>query len=161
AVMSRIAFGALFALGALLALGLGEQAASAHDERPTRALDGGGSVPTYRTQGPALLVCKTDKSDFDRRTAGFSAELKAANEVRWAECQKSGYRDLQAAVDAAVVPGTNIKVLPGLYREEPSLLPPSANCAQLAGLRKSALYQYDVLTLQQQTDCPHNQNLVA
>ncbi len=156
--MRRITLG-----GAALVLGLLFLAApaAAHDERPTRVLDGSGSVPTYRTDGPTLLVCKTDKADFDKRIAGFAADLKAANEALWTECQKTGYRHLQSAVDAVTLPGTNVKMLPGLYQEEPSLEPASGACAALTGIRKSALYKYDVLTLQQQIDCPHNQNLVG
>ncbi|MFG2059272.1 hypothetical protein ACGFI9_35185 [Micromonospora sp. NPDC048930] len=148
---------------ALLALAgpLAGTSAYAHDERPTRTLDGSGSVPTYRTDGPTLLVCKSNKADFDRRIAGFPADLKATNEALWADCQRSGYRHLQSAVDAVTLPGTNIKMLPGLYQEEPSLEPVTGPCAALNGIRKSALYQYDVLTLQQQIACPHNQNLVG
>lgn len=134
--------------------------AAAHDERPTRTLAGTGTVPTYRTGGPTLLVCKTDKADFDRRIAAFPADLQASNRTLWAACVKGGYRDLQAAVDAAT-DGTTIKLLPGLYQELPSLEPATGNCVNLVGLRKSKLYQYDVLSLQQQTECPHNQNLVA
>ena len=44
-------------------------AAAAHEERETIAPDGKGSVPVYRTAGPALLVCKQDKADFDSRIA--------------------------------------------------------------------------------------------
>ncbi len=51
---------------------LGPTAAYAHDERETRAPDGTGQVPTYRTEGPTLLVCKTDKVDFDQRIATFA-----------------------------------------------------------------------------------------
>ncbi len=161
--MRRITLGAALALCAylLMGLGLGAQPAAAHDERPTRMLDGSGTVPVYRTEGPTLLVCKTDKAAFDQAIAGFAADLKAANEALWTECQKSGYRHLQAAVDAATLPGTNIKMLPGRYQEEPSLAPASGACLNLSGLRKSELYKYDVLTLEQQKQCPHNQNLVA
>lgn len=156
--MRRITLG-----GAAVVLGLLFLAspASAHDERPTRTLTGSGSVPTYRTDGPTLLVCKTDKADFDRRIAAYPAELKATNEALWTECQKTGYRHLQSAVDAVTLPGTNIKMLPGLYLEEPSLEPATGACTALTGIRKSELYKYDVLTLQQQIDCPHNQNLVG
>jgi hypothetical protein len=159
--MRRITLATVLVFGAVLAGGLAAQPASAHDERPTRTLDGSGSVPTYRTDGPTLLVCKSDKADFDGRITGFSAELKAVNQALWTQCQKSGFRHLQSAVDAVTLPGTNIKMLPGRYQEEPSLEPPTGACAQLTGIRKSALYKYDVLTLQQQIDCPHNQNLVG
>jgi hypothetical protein len=159
--MRRITLGAAAVLCAYLLVGLGQLPAAAHDERPVRTLDGSGSVPVYRTEGPTLLVCKTDKAAFDQAIAGFPADLKAQNEALWTQCQANGYRHLQAAVDAATLPGTIIKLLPGRYQEEPSLAPATGACESLTGLRKSALYKYDVLTLQQQIDCPHNQNLVA
>jgi hypothetical protein len=89
--------------------------AQAHEERQTRELDGTGSVPVYRTTGPTLLVCKTDKADFDRRIASYPADLKASNEQLWAQCQTEGFRHLQAAVDAVKLPGSTIKLLPGVY----------------------------------------------
>jgi len=107
------------------------QAASAHDERDTVAPDGSGKVPTYRTAGPTLLVCKADKTDFDKRIAGFPADLRTINLSLWTQCQKSGYRHLQEAVNNVKQPGMTIKVLPGVYHEEPSLATPSAWCANL------------------------------
>ncbi len=133
--------------------------ASAHEERETTAPDGSGSVPEYRTEDPTLLVCKTDLVDFTVRIAGFEAELLAANQALWDQCQTSGFRDLQAAVDAVTAPGAIIKILPGVYTEEPSLAEPSGECASLAAPEAAAGYQ--VLTFEQQEACPHNQNLVA
>jgi hypothetical protein len=160
--MRRIGHGVVLAAVAATGLVLAmAQPAAAHDERPTRTLSGQGHQPAYRIFGPTLLVCKTDKADFDRRSAAFPSDLKATNQRLWADCQKDGYRDLQAAVDAVTQPGVTIKMLPGVYHELPSLAPATGPCANLTGLRKSALYHYDVLTLQQQIDCPHNQNLVA
>lgn len=150
----------LAALSATLMVGFGATAASAHDERETRTLDGTGSVPTYRTEGPTLLVCKSDRADFEKRIAAFPAELKATNLTLWDKCQTDGYRHLQAAVDAITLPGTIVKVLPGLYLEEPSLADPVGDCANLTG-PKSAVYGYDILSYDQQAACPHNQNLVA
>ncbi|MEV4415539.1 hypothetical protein [Catellatospora sp. NPDC049609] len=137
-------------------------AASAHEERPTRELDGTGSVPVYRTAGPTLLVCKSDQADFATRVAGFPAELKAANEQLWQQCQQDGYRHIQQAVDAAHLPGTIIKILPGVYLEEPSLAPPSPECAAMEnGAVRGKIYGYPVLTWDQQLACPHLANLVA
>ncbi|MEZ5096828.1 MAG: hypothetical protein R2731_12345 [Nocardioides sp.] len=135
--------------------------AAAHDERPTRQLVGTGTVPTYRATGAALLVCKTDRADFESRIAAFPADLKAENLRLFDECQRGGYRDLQAAVDSVTGAGQTIKMLPGLYQELPSQAPPSGECANLVGIRTSALYHYQVLTLEQQIRCPHNQNLVG
>lgn len=137
--------------------------AAAHDERETKPPDGTGSVPVYRTTGPTLLVCKTDKADFDDRIADFPAELKAENERLWQECQATGYRHLQQAVDAAKLPGTNIKILPGVYYEEPSLAPPSEACQNTwDSAPKGKVYaEFPVLTWDQQLACPHLTNLVA
>lgn len=137
--------------------------AQAHDERATRELDGTGSVPVYRTSGPTLLVCKADKADFDARIARFPATLKADNEKLWEECQANGYRHLQQAVDAARLPGTNIKILPGLYLEEPSLAPASAVCdSTYKNAPKGKVYEeFAILSYDQQVACPHLTNLVA
>lgn len=149
----------VLAVAATAALGPAA-AASAHDERATRELDGTGSVPVYRTSGPTLLVCKTDLADFSTRIAGFPADLKAANEQLWQDCQAGGHRHLQEAVNAAKLPGTNIKILPGLYQEEPSLAAPAPECANL-DTKTSPVYGYPVLTWDQQLACPHLTNLVA
>ncbi|WP_212833316.1 right-handed parallel beta-helix repeat-containing protein [Catellatospora sp. TT07R-123] len=147
---------------AVIALLGTQSAAAAHEERPTRELAGTGTVPTYRTDGPTLLVCKTDPADFATRIAGFPAELKAANEALWAQCQRDGYRHLQAAVDAAQLPGTIIKMLPGLYLEEPSLAPASGECKAVEdNATRGKVYGYPVLTWDQQLACPHLGNLVA
>ncbi len=154
-------------LGALAVIVLGvlgsAASAQAHEERPTRELDGSGSVPVYRTTGPTLLVCKTDKADFESRIAKFPDELRAANEAMWDQCQTEGFRHLQAAVDAAKLPGTNIKILRGIYQEEPSTAPPSAVCAEtLRTAPKGKVYtEYPILTLDQETACPNLINLVA
>ena len=134
--------------------------ASAHDERPPVMPDGTGSVPALRTDGPRLLVCKSDRADFERRIAGFDAALRERNLTLWDECQRSGHRHLQQAVDAIVLPGTIVLVLPGLYQEEPSLAPPSPGCASVDA-RWAANHQYQVLSWEQQVRCPHLQNLVA
>jgi hypothetical protein len=147
-------------LGVAVLLAVGAPAA-AHDERPTRTLDGSGSVPVYRSSGPSLLVCTGDKEAFDEVISGFPAALKATNEALWTQCQASGYRNLQDAVDAVTAPGVTIKMLPGRYQELPSLAPAAGACATLTGIGKSELYHYDVLSLDQQQACPHNQNLVA
>jgi hypothetical protein len=131
----------------------------AHDERGTIAPDGKGKVPPYRPEGPTLLVCKTDKADFDQRIAGFPTDLRTTNLALWTECQKTGYRNLQEAVNNVKQPGMTIKVLPGVYLEEPSLATPSAACANLSAPRAALGYQ--VLSWEQQVECPHNQNLVA
>jgi hypothetical protein len=133
--------------------------AVAHDEREPRMPDGTGRVPQYRTDGPQLLVCKSDRADFERRIAAFDAGLRATNLALWDRCQQQGYRHLQEAVDAVPGPGARIAVLPGLYREEPSLPAPTGQCAALPARRASLGHQ--ILSYEQQVACPHNQNLVA
>jgi len=133
--------------------------AAAHEERDAVAPDGSGSVPAYRTEGTTLLVCKTDAADFAARIAAFPADLKAANQALWTQCQTTGFRHLQEAVDAVKQPGVNIKILPGVYQEEPSLAPPAGDCANLPA--RVADLGYQVLSWEQQVACPHNQNLVA
>jgi hypothetical protein len=116
-------------------------------------------VPEHRTSGSTLLVCKDDRADFERRIAAFPADLREANLTLWTQCQTGGYRHLQAAVDAVPQPGAIIKILPGVYLEEPSLAEPSGQCAALPAKRADLGYQ--VLSWEQQVACPHNQNLVA
>ncbi len=146
------------ALGAGLGL-LAAAPAAAHEEREATAPDGSGSVPEYRAEGPTLLVCKTDAADFTLRIAGFDPAMIAANQALWTQCQTEGYRHLQEAVNHVTVPGTIIKILPGVYLEEPSLAEPAGECAQLPAPTAAAGYQ--VLSFEQQVACPHNQNLVA
>lgn len=131
--------------------------AAAQEEREVVMPDGTGTVPAYRTSGTTLLVCGSDQTDFERRIATFPTELKAANAALWAQCQTSGQHTLTAAVTAAA-PGSLIKVLPGVYLEEPSLSASSALCADLPARRADAGYK--ILTWEQQVMCPTTQNLV-
>jgi hypothetical protein len=148
------------ALGALAALALSPGTAPAHDEREVTFPDGSGSVPAYRTGGPRLLVCKTDRPDFEARIREFAPELREANLTLFDECQRDGFRHLQEAVDAAG-PGGIIQVLPGLYQEEPSLAPATGDCARLEAPPGGGRDHYRVLSFAQQLACPHEQNLVA
>ena len=133
--------------------------AAAHSERPTQFPDGTGRVPTLRATGPHLVVCDGDAAAFDQRIASFSADLQAFNRALFAECQGAGYRHLQAAVDAVRSEGMTIYVLPGLYKEEPSLSPDSDACNHLSAPRAKLGYQ--ILSYEQQRQCPHQQNLVG
>ncbi|MEV6327257.1 right-handed parallel beta-helix repeat-containing protein [Streptomyces sp. NPDC051909] len=155
----RFALALSVVLAALAAALLTAPAAQAHEERPVTLPDGTGSVPTLRTAEPDLLVCKSDRADFARRTAGFPADLKARNLALYERCQTRGHRHLQQAVDAVDRPGMTIAILPGLYEEEPSLPAPTGACATLEAPRSALGYQ--ILSYEQQARCPHNQNLVA
>ncbi|MEU9862375.1 right-handed parallel beta-helix repeat-containing protein [Streptomyces sp. NPDC047971] len=146
-------------LAALAAALVTAPVAQAHEERPVTFPDGSGSVPTLRTGEPDLLVCKTDRADFARRVSGFPAEVKARNLALFERCTRSGHRHLQQAVDAVDRPGMTIAVLPGLYEEEPSQPAPTGACASLKAPNSALGYQ--ILSYEQQRQCPHNQNLVA
>ncbi|MQA83348.1 MAG: hypothetical protein GEV03_01635 [Streptosporangiales bacterium] len=160
--MGRVVRIAAVAVVTVAFLGWAAPSALAHEERKVTLPDGSGSVPAYRTDGPQLLVCKSDLGDFRRRVADFPAELRARNLELFEACQGDGFRHLQDAVDRVERPGTRILVLPGTYREEPSLAPPSGRCANLpAPWAEAGGYRYQVMSYSQHRACPHNQNLVA
>lgn len=97
----------------------------AHEERESRFPPGDGTVPTYRPfdpDAPRLVVCKDDSPS--RIQAMQDPEVRSFNEGLLPECE---FEHLQAAVDAVETAGTNIYVLPGQYREEPSWDPPCAD----------------------------------
>ena len=145
-------------LTVIVMLGL-TPAALAHEERPVQPPDGSGAVPAYRAEEPDLVVCKTDRADFERRIAGFSAQLQERNRQLFERCLVDGFRHLQEAVDRVPGPGTNIAILPGVYLEEPGLAEPAGECASLDAPRAKLGHQ--ILSYDQQRRCPHNQNLVA
>lgn len=137
-------------LAALLALVLLVPSVQAHVERPSNFPSGKGHVPTYRTSGPYLVVCKPDTP---QRISQYPPVLKAYNERLYRECAADGYAHIQAAVDAVEKPGTRILIQPGIYREEPSLAKLSADCKALEDRRP--------LSYEEQLACPHLDNLVA
>ncbi len=98
--------------------------AAAHEERESQFPPGTGSTPTYRPfseDRPRIVVCKPESAQ--RIQAIADPSLRALNERLLRECRTA---HIQAAVDAVKTRGTNIYVLPGLYREEPSHSPPCA-----------------------------------
>lgn len=125
--------------------------AQAHRERSATFPEGGGRVPSYRTDGPYLVVCARDSGI---RIATQPKRLRKPNQVLLAECRRDGFQSLQAAVDAVSARGTRILVLPGVYREEASLEPVTAECLPLADPKVRMTYE-------QQVACRHVQNLVA
>ncbi|MEU2158919.1 right-handed parallel beta-helix repeat-containing protein [Streptomyces sp. NPDC019396] len=137
----------------------GAMPAMAHEERPVDFPDGSGSVPAYRGVEPDLIVCKTDRADFERRVSDFPAELKDRNIRLFERCQGKGFRHLQEAVNAVDKPGMNIAILPGLYLEEPTQSAPTGECARLKAPTSS--FGYQILSYEQQEQCPNNQNLIA
>lgn len=140
---------------------LGTQAAWAHDEREVTLPDGSGSVPEYRTAEQAtetLLVCGSDADDFGQRIANFPDDLKQENDALFQQCQDDGFTSIQDAVDAVSQPGANIYLLPGIYTEEASRERLSEECAALDGDEPG---DYQVISYEQQVQCPHTQNLIA
>jgi hypothetical protein len=122
-----------------------------HPERDPVVPNGDAKVPVYRTDGPVLYVCGTNQDDISQRVAGFPTDLRVANLSLWAQCQTGGYRTLQDAVNNVKLPGTTIKVLPGVYGTPPAPATPVPACASLPA----------VLSFEQQVACPNAQNVVA
>ncbi|MBK5306918.1 MAG: right-handed parallel beta-helix repeat-containing protein [Frankiaceae bacterium] len=115
----------VLALVAALCVLTGASGAAAHEERESTFPPGTGIAPTYRPYDaakPHLVVCKSDSGK--RIAAMTDPKVKALNATLLPQC---AFQHIQAAVDAVKTKGTNIYVLPGLYREEPSWNPP---CAQ-------------------------------
>ena len=132
-----------------------------HAERETAFPDGNGSVPTYRTSGPTLLVCKADST---RLFQTLPTSLRRRNERLYNECMDSGFRHIQEAVDAVTEPNSRILVLPGVYKEEPSLEPDAdASCAELGDGEGNgdSPGTPGILTYDEQRACPRVQNLIA
>ena len=112
------------AAAAALLTGAAASPALAHEERESVFPPGTGSTPTYRPFAeatPRLVVCKPESAAVI--AAMTDPALKALNERLLGECS---FEHMQAAVDAVTTRGTNIYVLPGTYREEPSHNPPCA-----------------------------------
>ncbi|MEV0404587.1 right-handed parallel beta-helix repeat-containing protein [Actinoallomurus sp. NPDC050550] len=108
-------------------------------DRPVVFPAGTYHVPTYRP-APAtsrLVVCKPGGN-----LTGLAQQL----------AEECAYHDIQAAVDAVRQRGTTIYVLPGTYREQPSLATPSGPCRALA--------DRTTLSYEQQHACPHLRNLI-
>jgi hypothetical protein len=170
---------AFVTLACILAL---PAAAAAHPERQSFFPDGStGAVPEVRTDGPARVVCKPDSGALIRQQ--FSGELRRQ---RLALLRQCAYEHIQAAVDDAVN-GDRILIMPGVYREEPSLEHVDASYDYDAGAYDpsrdtspcSEMYQdiYDpvasglaanvrsepvmVPTYEHHRACPNHQNLIA
>lgn len=163
-------------LGIGIAGALAPAPASAHEERRSFFPQERHERPTYRPLLPTpqeqrLVVCKKPgdegvgpgEDSASRIEAMEDGPLKSANRQLLFGCQ---YEHLQAAVDAVSTRGTTIYVLPGLYREQPSIRAlderggastpaDTAFCQALlaAGTAK--------LTYEQQYRCRHIQNTVA
>ncbi len=110
--------GLLALLGLLLALLLPVAPASAHEERESQFPAGDGTVPEKRSLRQAADVIVVCKADSGRRISKIrDRSLRAFNLRLLERCE---HRHMQAAVDAVRRQRTNIYVLPGVYREQPS-----------------------------------------
>lgn len=124
-----------------------------HAERPSEFPEGDGQVPAYRTEGPYLVTCKPDSATLVGAYA-FADKVRLLGLV--GECGEHGFEHLQAAVDAVPAAGHRILMLPGLYREEPSVAraaAPGASCSEFA--------ERAILSYEEHVACPNAQNLVA
>ena len=110
---------------ALLALLVVAASAAAHPERPSFYPDHRkGSVPKYRTTGPALVVCKSDTAKRIRQIWKGKGKKNTAERKRQLRLNKKcRFNHIQDAVEAAKT-GYRILIQPGIYREEPSLKVP-------------------------------------
>ena len=163
-------------------------AAQAHNERPAFFPDHRATAhPQYRPlfdnngnpspASPRLVVCKKTGNEGinssgrdERESAYYIARLKddklrSVNQQLLSECH---FEHIQDAVDSVTVRGTTIYLLPGVYREQPSL----RSAENMAGATKladkafcqaamDAAHQGANLTYEQQFRCPHIQNTVA
>jgi hypothetical protein len=155
---------------AAVVLAVAAPAALAHPERKAYFPDGSvGAVPELReTADLVLTVCKEDSADRIRQSFADQPELMA---TRLQQLEACGFQHIQAAVDAAHN-GAIIRVMPGVYREEPSRESPepdprcaddyeeigssilASGVAGEGGGAKVANYEY-------QRKCPNAQNLIA
>ncbi len=170
------------AFTASVLLGAGVSQAWAHAERPAFfPVNRVSARPAYRPmldvsgnpslQANRLVVCKkpgqegvaagTDSATLIKTIKATG--LRRANEQLYSECK---FEHLQAAVDAVTTRGTTIYVLPGLYKEQPSIRALENNFGAKSAQDRTycqAVLARGVgeLSYQEQYRCPHIQNTVA
>ena len=112
-----------------------------------------GAVPDIHSGGPTLVVCKADSL---ARVKKLPKSLRRSQLKLLRKCR---YRNIQAAVDAAKN-GATIKVLPGVYKENPSRVEtfPEAKCKDMF---TKAQEGQPVPSYDYQLNCPNSQNLIA
>jgi hypothetical protein len=147
----KLAWAFALALAAALVF---PSASGAHAERSAYFPDYNlGSFPEYRTDGPNVVVCKRESRRLIQRQTG---DLRRENMRLLKRCR---FNHIQAAVDSLPTGqagwGHRIFVLPGTYREEPSLDPPAPECVDIYA-RANGNLSYG-----EQLRCPNAQNLIA
>jgi hypothetical protein len=146
----------ILCLALVATLALPPAIASGHAERHTKFPSGRGHVPRYRTTGPELVVCRPDTA---ARLVQLPPEARARNEALLGRCR---FHDIQAAVDHVKRRGSRIEVMPGVYREKPTLRAavPKA-CEGFYRRARDRDDTNDLMTYRQQLRCPHAINLIA
>ena len=133
--------------------------AAGHAERDATFPDGNGQTPSLLLTGPTLLVCKANSPAL---FSTLPTSLRKRNERLHSECMKSGFRHIQAAVEAVKTPNTRILVLPGVYQEEPSRRASAAGCGDFeGGGNGDGRGTPGIMTYDEQRECPHVQNLIG
>ena len=140
--------------------------AVAHQERPVTSPPRAGAVPDVARVNPnSLVVCKPTSKPTAAQLADIQGRLATATGDELAQAQKDlaawerntqlfdrcCFRHIQDAVDAAG-DDTDILVMPGVYREEPSRVCPETT----TGDNGDGSYSFEY-----QTANPHDQNLIA
>jgi hypothetical protein len=137
-------------VGTALAL---PSAAFGHAERPTEFPDPNQSdFPSFHaSDAPKLVVCRKDTK---QRIADYEGALRKLNQRLLPKCR---FANVQSAVNAATN-GMTIYVMPGVYKELPSLRPPPPGCEAIYSQVQSG---NQVLSYEQERQCPHAKNLIA
>jgi hypothetical protein len=138
---------------AMLALLSAPAVSWGHAERATTFPDPNqGDFPQYRTTGPMVVVCAKDSSNRIRKIS--DSPLRRLNQHLLTRCR---FHTIQDAVDYAQN-NYRIEILPGVYRELPSLTPAPGGCesiyAQVAA--GNGVISYD-----DERRCPNAKNLIA
>jgi hypothetical protein len=140
----------LAAAALILALPSG---AGGHAERHTEYPNpNDGDFPAFHaSDAPSRVVCKRDTR---RRIADYTGALRTKNQRLLKRCR---FFHIQQAVNAASN-GSTIYVMPGVYKEGPSLQPPKPECQAIYDQVNGGNH---VLSYEQERQCPHAKNLIA
>jgi hypothetical protein len=124
-----------------------------HAERATTFPDPNqGNFPQYRTTGRQVVVCARDSRNRIRKIGDDA--IRRANLQLLRRCR---FHTIQEAVNYAQN-NYRIEILPGVYREVPSLEPPTPDCQSIYDQVNSG---NPVITYDQERQCPHAKNLIA
>ena len=146
--------------------------AGAHPERSTFFPDGNvGSVPKVRGKADQILtVCKRNSKKLIKRSFKGKQRTKKRN-LRLRQLKRCRFRHIQAAVNKARN-GAIIRIMPGLYKEEPSRRNPEPDPRCAERLRRDRRRHPRLGRLRQErragsrptstsASCPNAQNLIA